>query len=349
MSADGETFTTQATDVPPKKRSDNLAVALLVPLTGPRAHLGKQILNAAHLSLMENSLPKSGEITLYPIDTNENPTFLEEAEALPPDVILGPIFAQEVRPLMRKRDPRIPLFTFSNDETLGGNGIFTLGMSPLEETQRILSFALEKGHKRFVALLPQNTYGYTIGDVCKETLAQDPDGQLDIIYYPMAEVDSETLGEWVARINLFEPQAIFIPDGSPLTQKLLATLKFKNLHFRKVRFLGSSQWDHPHILRDVSLKGLWFTSNHSREFMEFAQNFKKQCRLSPSSLALVAHDAITMIATLHAQGGEVDEATLTTPKGFEGINGPFYLGTNGTVTRSWHILEHTAGNPKLLT
>src|SRR5579863_5945439 len=115
-----------------------IKVALLVPLTGANADLGKAMLEAAQLALFNT---ESERMTLVPRDTggtvdgaaNAARSVIAEGAQL----LIGPLLAAEVeavKPLAR--DAKINVIAFSTATQLAGGNVFLMGFQPRQEVVR---------------------------------------------------------------------------------------------------------------------------------------------------------------------------------------------------------------------
>ncbi len=122
-------------------------MALLLPLSGANADLGKSMLDAAQLALFT----MGGEhLTLVPRDTGGTPDGAAKAARSAVDekvgLILGPLLAAEVeavKPIAASAD--INVIAFSTATQLAGGHIFLMGFLPHDEAVREVDFAHEKG------------------------------------------------------------------------------------------------------------------------------------------------------------------------------------------------------------
>ena len=133
-------------------------VAILLPLSGPNADLGKAMLDAAQLALFTTG---SDKLTLIPRDTTGTADgAANAAKAVIADgakLILGPLIADEVvavRPIAAAANVNVIGFA-TKTEVAGGN-VFLMGFLPKQEVVREVSFARDQGLSRFAALAPNS-------------------------------------------------------------------------------------------------------------------------------------------------------------------------------------------------
>jgi ABC-type branched-subunit amino acid transport system substrate-binding protein len=150
--------------------SGPVKVALLVPLSGANADLGKAMLEAAQLALFTTA---SERLTLVPRDTagtaqgaaNAARSAISDGAQL----ILGPLLAAEVEAVKPvARDAKVNVVAFSTATQLAGGNVFLMGFLPRQEVVREVAFARDKGLSRFAALAPNSQYGHLMTDALRE-------------------------------------------------------------------------------------------------------------------------------------------------------------------------------------
>jgi ABC-type branched-subunit amino acid transport system substrate-binding protein len=70
--------------------------------------------------------------------------------------------------------------------------------------------------------------------------------------------------------------------------------------------------------------------------------YKSTYNEEPPRLTTLAYDATALAAALAKRGARFDQAALTNPNGFAGLDGIFRLKPNGEVERGLAILEITS-------
>src|SRR5690606_17537650 len=101
------------------------------------------------------------------------------------DIIAGPLLAGEVRsvaPLAGQHD--ITVIAFSSDRTVAGGGVYLLSFPPEEEVRRVVTYAAERGHQSFAALVPQTPYGATVARAFAGAVNGVQGNIFDVVNYP---------------------------------------------------------------------------------------------------------------------------------------------------------------------
>jgi ABC-type branched-subunit amino acid transport system substrate-binding protein len=145
------------------------AVGCLLPLSGPYAIYGQEVLNGIELGIgLFNEAGEGPHIELVIKDTKGDP---ERAAAELEDLadnekviaVLGPLSSKAAVPAARKAQAStIPVIALTQREGITDEGtmVFRNFMTPSREVDRLLEVAISEMHlKRFAILYPENSYG----------------------------------------------------------------------------------------------------------------------------------------------------------------------------------------------
>ena len=139
-------------------------VALLLPLSGRLANLGKAMADAAQMALFDLADPR---FQLLPIDDKGTAAgsadAARDAIAQGAQMILGPLLAASVTAVAPiAQAAGVPVVAFSSDRKVASPGIYVIGFTPDTEVQRVVDFAVLSGLTRFALMAPDNLYGNTV-------------------------------------------------------------------------------------------------------------------------------------------------------------------------------------------
>ncbi len=358
--------------------ANEIRVALLVPLSGPNAAIGRALLDAAELAVFEVG---DENFTLLPRDTAGTP----EGAAAAADaaiyagarLIVGPLFAAEVPAVAERAQPAgVSVLSFSNDLSVAAPGVYVMGVPPRAQIARVIEFAHSRGLSRFAALLPNNSYGAAVENALYATTNM-VGGQLTAIerYDPgttdaspvvrrLASYEArrasleqqrrelETRGDEVSRqalrrlegidtIGEVRFDAVLLPDFGERLLAIAPLLPYYDIDPARVRFLGSALWDEPRVTREPALVGGWFAGPPPESRDAFAKRYRDVYRRDPPRVATVAYDATALAAVLaRAEGGpDFSQEAITNPIGFAGMDGVFRLMPDGSIERHLAIVE----------
>ncbi|MHB9880114.1 penicillin-binding protein activator [Pacificimonas sp. ICDLI1SI03] len=386
-----EEDTTIAVDAPPEAEAPPPVVdvadapviqnraALLLPLTGPRARVGRSLANAANMALQDLG---GGNIKLQTYDTAVNgpERAAERAVADGARIFLGPLLAENVRAISGyARSRNIPIISFSNDATIAGNGVYVMGFQPSQSIQRVVAFARGRGIERFAALVPNGTYGNRASDAFLSSVRGAGGRVTGIETY---ERQRSKLPASVRRLTDYEArtaraaqggtvradgtvapveerlapvsfQSLLIADSGTIASEFLQSLQRYGAGADRVRYLGTELWNAEDRLRSArGLHGSWFASVPDAQFDKFAARYRQKFGGAPSRLSSMAYDAV-LIANGQAEqwpvGGDFPARTLTDPDGFAGMDGIFRFGSNGVAQRGLEVQEVTGSGTKIVS
>lgn len=182
-------------------------VGLLVPLSGPPASVGHDLLAAAQMALFD----LSGEhFEMLPRDSGASGAsaaaaaqkLIDEDQV---DLILGPLLSESVQAVAPVAQAAgVPLIAFSNDRAVASNGVFVLGFAPQEQVRRVMGFARSHGFGQFAALVPTSDYGAQMAAAVTESAAALGVMAADIAWYPTDPGDTTGRTEVVKQLADYE-------------------------------------------------------------------------------------------------------------------------------------------------
>lgn len=320
--------------LPPGQR-----VAVLVPMSGPAASLGQDMLRAAEMALFDVG---ENDVVLLPYDTAGTPQVARQAAvdavAQGAGLILGPLFSQAVAavtPIAQEAD--IPVLAFSNVATVAADGTYLLGFRPEEQIRRVVRHALDQeGIVRIAGLAPDDAYGAAALQALREAVVQyggdlgptlfyqpdlaDPSAVVrEIAAYDERraaleaerarleqredEASERALQRLERQDTLGEPpfDAIVVADGDDRLRSVASLLTFYDVDPSIVRFLGTMRWqDDPRVFEEPALQGGWFAAPSPNRMQAFARRFENAFGSEPQTLAALAYDA-TALAVIVAR------------------------------------------------
>ena len=101
-----------------------------------------------------------------------------------PEIILGPFTRASVLKLKPYiKENLIPMFAFTNDIALVEKNIWSLGFSPEEQIDSIIKCSLDKGHKNYGLIVPNDLYGEIILNRSIDNLSEKQTLLLKNFYY----------------------------------------------------------------------------------------------------------------------------------------------------------------------
>lgn len=352
------------------RQQEGVKVAVLLPLTGSgkSAEIATALKQAGELAMFDFNNP---DIVLTVKDTKGTP---EGARAAAVDavqsgaeLIIGPLFAKDVAaaaPIAQQAG--VPMIALSSDQKVAGKGVYLLSFLAGQDVERIVTYTIANGKRRFAALIPDSPYGQIVeaafrdavtrngGElVALERFPADPNGMLapieKVAQYgrtktPKTEEQPEQLP--------IEPQidALFIPSGAEVMPTLAPILPYYEIDTEAVKLIGSGNWDYSDIGRETPLIKGWFPGPDPKGWRNFTQRYASTYGAPPPRIASLAYDAVSLAVSLSKmpRGERYSAQQLTRASGFAGVDGLFRLKADGTSERGLAVLEVQKFGPRVI-
>ena len=365
-------------------------IAILLPLGAQQASVrsvANALFNAAQLALFEFGNP---DVLLIPKDTRGTPSgaagAAREAVQEGAELILGPLFsgsASAVRPIAAERN--IPVIAFSTDTDVAGNGVYLLSFLPDQDVARVVDYAMLQGLNVFAGLVPQNEYGRRMASAFTNAVTaragqvhaiETYPGSAEGMFDPARRLanfdarkralarektrlkdagDPESLAA-LSRLDGFETfgdvpfQAVFVPVGGNELRSVAPLLPYFDVDPRKVRFLGTGQWDDASLGREPSLVGAWYAAPPNDASNAFKGRYARAFGSQPPRIASLGYDATSLASALAARmpGQRFTDEILSNPDGFAGVDGIFRFLPDGRNERGLAVLEVGRNGPRVI-
>jgi len=136
-------------------------IGVILPLSGKLANIGKQIKQALVISLYDENM-KNVTIFFEDNKSTQEGSINAAMEIInkAPNLIIGPILRDNVLAANTIiSNTSIPVFSFSNDESIAGGNIFLNNTNLKQESYELARFAYDNGNYKMTCLTPTNPYG----------------------------------------------------------------------------------------------------------------------------------------------------------------------------------------------
>ena len=316
-------------------------VALLVPLTGPNAGVGKSLANATQLAQLDT---KAEQVRITTYDTAPGAVAAaQRALADGAQLILGPLLSEDVRAVAPiARAARVPVVTFSNDVGVAGQGVYVLGYAPQQSIERVVAYARSRGVANFGGLVPNALYGTRASTTFLRAVEAAGGRVVALQTYDRAP------GALAAAVNRMAKDAPFdgvlIADGGSTAAAAVPLLRKTS---PQARVLGTELWNSDtSIGAKPALNGAWFASVSDTLYRQYAARYRARFGTGPYRLSSLGYDSVLLtvrIARDWRVGTPFPEARLREQDGFSGIDGAFRFGRDGVAERSLEVQEIRGG------
>jgi outer membrane PBP1 activator LpoA protein len=334
-------------------------IALLLPLTGSAGNAGRAVQNGflgAYFATA-SGLDDRQQVRIYDVNA-EGGAAAAYATAVDDgaEFVVGPLLRRDVNELANDILVPVPVLTLNylSDETLAPPGLYQFALAPEDEAISAAQRALQDGHVRGVALVPNNDWGRRLLTSFLTEYEGLGGTLLDYRMYTPGKQDFSDEIETLMglsgsvqryrrlRANIggavqFDPrrrqdaQFIFLASDAAAGRLLKAQLKF---HYSgDIPVYSTSSVNSLDGRSNADLNGIMFAdtpwvidpqpwiANLPPQFAEFWPEERRLTRLHA-----MGYDAYNLIASLYAaRGGTMTE--------LEGATGHLFLDANGRVHR----------------
>ena len=316
-------------------------VALLVPLSGANAGVGRSIANGTMLAVLDTGTDKV-RITNYDTATGAAGAArraIDEGAQL----ILGPLLAEDARAVAPiAKAANVPVLTFSNDTGVAGNGVYVLGYAPAQSIDRVVDYARSRGVTAFAGLVPNGLYGERASTAFLRSVEGAGGQVVSLQTYARAAGAITTAA---ARLNAKAPYgAVLVADGGATAASAAPSVRRAS---PGVHILGTELWNsETGIGARTGLEGAWFASVADVLYRQYSTKYRARFAAGPYRLSSLGYDAVLLtvrIARDWPVGRPFPEARLRDADGFSGIDGAFRFGRDSVAERALEVQEIRGG------
>jgi ABC-type branched-subunit amino acid transport system substrate-binding protein len=303
-----------------------VAVGVILPLSGPWAQPGREVLAAVELGLGIYESASGNTPVLYIADSKG--AALESVTAVDQLVdqhkvmaIIGPMGASASLAAARQAQTRrVPLISLARVDGVARTGdyVFQNSLTPGRQVRGLLTEAMDlRGKKRFAALAPDNSYGRGFTSLLQRGVTARGGVLVRSVYYNPKAKDFTSYvkklvqlpsgkyrpGEKDAPEPVIDFDALFIPDGPQAVAMAASQLRYYDV--TGVLLMGTNLWHDPRLLqlasRDVQgaiLPGLFDPGSPRELVRRFVREFQSAMKRSPTLLEAQGYDAARVLRHL---------------------------------------------------
>lgn len=315
-------------------------VALLVPLTGSNAGVGRSLANATQLAILDT---KADNVRITTYDTAQGATAaVQRALADGNRLILGPLLAEDARavaPIARRAN--VPVLSFSNDTSVAGNGTFLMGYNPAQSIERVVDYARRSGVTDFAGLMPTGLYGERASTAFLRAV-EGAGGKVTAL--ETYNRGAPAMNAAIARLARSPFQAVLIADSASGAVTAIPGLRRAN---PQARVLGPELWNSDSGIGGMTaLNGSWFASVSDTLYRTYANKYRARFGSAPYRLSTLGYDAVLLtvrIARDWRPGDTFPTQRLSDQGGFGGLDGAFRFTRDGIAERALEVQEIRGG------
>ena len=251
-------------------------------------------------------------------------------------MVLGPVFRTETAAAAGALNGKVPLVAFTNDVSQADNGAFVFGLTPDQTVAAILNYAKGRGIDSVAVVTQPGESGTQAAEAARRVTRQNGMRLTAVIEGGQEGLMKKIRAAGGGRI----PAAVLLPGGG-----VPMVVDAEALSVSDVKLLGTEQWLGSELGRREAFDKAWFAAPVPSG--AFSQAFASQKAATPGILAGLAYDAVNMAKVL-AASGEMTEAGVARPEGFEGALGKFRFLPDHRCEREMAILTVENGAVRVI-
>ncbi|WP_423606976.1 penicillin-binding protein activator [Sphingomonas sp. MS122] len=322
----------------PEEDTARHRVALLVPLSGTNAGVGRSLSNATQLAILDT---KAEDVRITTYDTATGAAAAaQRALADGNKLILGPLLAEDARavaPIARRAG--VPVLSFSNDASVAGNGTYLMGYAPAQSIERVVDHARRSGVTQFAGLMPTGLYGERASTAFLRAV-EGAGGKVTAL----ETYNRGAVSQAIARLARSPFQAVLIADSASGAAAAVPGLRRAS---PGARVLGTELWNSDSGVGGLTaLNGAWFASVSDSYYRQYAAKYRARFGAAPYRLSTLGYDSVLLTVRI-AQGWRPGDAfpteRLSDRDGFAGLDGAFRFGRDGIAERALEVQEIRGG------
>ena len=237
------------------------------------------------LSILNSAYNK---IKIVYFDTGKNInkiTISKLLDNINPSLIIGPFRREvllDIKPIAKSKF--IPILTFSNDISLRENNIWSLGFSPEEQVESVISCALSYGYKNFGLVAPDNLYGRILTNASIDLISDYKNNKYEKILLNNNQINNKSKLFSILKsfLKFNENQtihtrfdSILIGGSKEFILEIAPLLAFFNVDSKYVKILGTEKFNTKEIKNEPSLEKAWFPAIVSKNEKNFKLYWQK--------------------------------------------------------------------------
>lgn len=339
--------------------SDRYTVAVLLPLTGQYASLGRATKNGIALAFEGDASNVARVIfkdtagdRVQAAALVQELSFMEE-----PPIIIGPLLATTssvVADVARKKGISVLTLTKS-PEFVAGEDVYRLGPTILSQVETLMEAAVDqKGIREFAFVYAEDQQSKEFVEAARQQLLERGIAPVYEASYIKGSTHSfNTIADQIAQMQV---QAVFFPDTIDAATRFRFQLpeQLRN----RILMLGTARWNVPDELRRSrkAMEGVMFVS----PFFQFSDNpFVKQFQTTYKAkfdgeadfLAAQGFDAATLVLAAlkrSKQSGQNFAQSIRAIEIYSGLTGEITVMPSGEVRRRFVVVELKPGGLRSL-
>ncbi len=357
--------------VPIFKKS-KYSVGIILPLSGIHKPFGEKALQGVRLAIKEKESRE--KILLISLVVRDSKGSASEAEKAVEELakgekviaIIGPLLSMNVDRASRKAQQlKVPLLSLSQKEPSSGKGefVFQNSLTPLEQVQRLVSFAVKELELRtFAVFYPNSPYGFHFKNLFNQEVARAGGKGLGTVIYQEEQTDFRQEIKGFFKVETLRKQegtkrkeeefkqglsvdGLFIPDTHDRVGTILSQMAYFDI--KGTTFLGTNAWNGPGLvsIAGKEAEGAIFVDAFSKipSVKNFIGEFQREYLRQPETLEAICYDGARFLREILQSKSPSSPSELKEElrkfHPFQGVSGFKGFGEDGRAIRTLSVLR----------
>ncbi len=342
-------FSSCQTPQNPQIQAQIVEIAILMPLTGSNAEIGKQYDELIKMGIKDGL---DGNINVVSYDGSDEEQIAESMRkiiARKTKIILGPISSPLTSFISSEAEKNnIIIISMSNDPALALPELFVFGHAPMKQLDQIVNYYLDRRYENFIALLPAGKHSVLVNKILQAAIVKKNGALMRSEFY---DENSESMSKSISIVsdsvdNLNEIESntnkpiVFISDDSKNLTKLLSNTTAYSLD-KKAIIVSDNRVD----IDSLDPFNISFTGAMKKINSRIKEKAEELEINSLSYMHLLAYDLGNLAATYIGEKFEEQEflAKMNSSRIFSGVSGRIHF-TDSIAQRDYDIIRKEDGN-----
>lgn len=138
----------------------NANIAVLLPTSGPNKTIGNNIKTSVETAFLRK--PRQNiRVSFYDLsgEKSRRDMIMRDVVLSNPDIIIGPLFAEDAKTLRELKSSKTPVLSFTSDVDALGNNVMTMNLIPTQSIETIIHQMQVDGAQNMIVLAPDDNSG----------------------------------------------------------------------------------------------------------------------------------------------------------------------------------------------
>ena len=174
-------------------------MAVLLPLSGDNSPVGQTIRTSVEAAILQSGA-KNLNVSFYDTTDNLNDT-VKTVLAGNPEIIIGPVFANNARTVRDTKPENLPVLSFTSDATAVGNGMMTMALMPTNGIETIVREMRNDDINKFIIMAPDTDSGHLMAGTALRAAEISELEPVGVFYYNERDTESIKNAALAASLN----------------------------------------------------------------------------------------------------------------------------------------------------